>query len=56
MKIAGPGFGGRLGSGRANSSTSGARNNLLFYKDLKQGTISFDDATQGVVNESTGSS
>lgn len=29
----------------------GARNNLLFYKDLKQGTISFDEATSSVVNE-----
>ena len=29
----------------------GARNNLLFYKDLKQGTISFNDATASGVNE-----
>jgi REase_MTES_1575/Protein of unknown function (DUF4011)/AAA domain len=29
----------------------GARNNLLFYKDLKRGTISLDEATPAVVDE-----
>jgi very-short-patch-repair endonuclease len=29
----------------------GARNNLLYFRDLKQGTISFDDARPSVVGE-----
>jgi hypothetical protein len=29
----------------------GARNNLLYFRDLRQGTISFDDAEPRVVNE-----
>jgi hypothetical protein len=40
-----------LASGGKQLIDLGARNNLLFFRDLKQGTISFDDAEAKVVGD-----